>query len=111
MGDKEILDRACLEKAKIIVSTIPDVKQNAAMIELIRTNNPKATVYVTAKEIEEALELYEAGANYVILPHFLGGQHTSLLIERFSGDEDELVKIKEAHLGELKRDLERYGKN
>lgn len=108
MGDKEILDKAVIAEAKIVVSTIPDTKQNLAMISIIRQKNPKAVVYVTAKEIEEALELYEAGANYVILPHFIGGEHTSLLIERFSGDEEELVRIKEAHLNELRKDLDKY---
>ena len=110
MGDKEILKKTNVDEAKIIISTIPDIQQNTSAIDYIRKRNPKAIVYVTAKEIEEALELYDAGANYVILPHFLGGQHTSLLIERFSGNEEQLVKIKEAHLNELKRDLERYGK-
>jgi Kef-type K+ transport system membrane component KefB len=110
MGDKEILEKACIDQADIVVSTIPDIQQNASMIARIRATNPKATIYVTAKEIEEALELYDAGANYVILPHFLGGQHTSLLIERFSGDEEKLVKVKEEHMQELKKDLERHGK-
>lgn len=110
MGDKEILQKAGIDQASIVVSTIPAVELNASVIGYIRTRNPKASVYVTAKEIEEAIELYDAGANYVILPHFLGGEHTSLLIERFSGDEDKLVQIKEAHLNELKKDLERYGR-
>ncbi|TSC91464.1 MAG: sodium/hydrogen exchanger, partial [Candidatus Berkelbacteria bacterium Licking1014_96] len=108
MGDKEILEKAVIAEAKIVVSTIPDTKQNLAMINIIRQQNPQAVVYVTAKEIEEAVELYEAGANYVILPHFIGGEHTSLLIERFSGDEEELIRIKEAHLHELRKDLDKY---
>lgn len=110
MGDKEILDKAEIGHAKIIISTIPDLKQNLMMIERARTANPSVSIYVTAKEVEEAIELYNEGANYVILPHYLGGQHTSLLIERFSGDEDKLLKIKEEHLKELKKDLKRHGK-
>ncbi len=110
MGDKEILEKARIEYAQLIISTIPDVKQNLMMIERARTANSSVCIYVTAKEIEEAIELYNAGANYVILPHYLGGQHTSLLIERFSGDADKLLQLKTKHLEELKRDLKRHGK-
>jgi Trk K+ transport system NAD-binding subunit len=110
MGDKKILEKAKIEHAELIISTIPDLKQNLMMIERARGANRSVSIYVTAKEVEEAIELYNAGANYVILPHYLGGQHTSLLIERFSGDEDKLFKIREEHLQELKRDLKRHGK-
>lgn len=105
MTDKEILDKVNFPEAKIIISTIPDLKKNIAMIVMIRAKNPQASIYVVAKEIEEALELYDAGADYVILPHFLGGQHTSLLIEKFSGNQEKLVEIREEHLQELKKDL------
>lgn len=111
MGDKEILEKANIKSASIIVSTIPDVKQNSMMVEEVRSKNPKATIYVSAKEIEEALELYESGADYVILPHFLGGLHTSLLIERFAGNQEQLIKIKEEHLDQLKKDLKKHKNN
>jgi len=111
MGDKEILEKANIENASIVVSTIPDTRQNTMMIKETKTKNPKATIYVSAKEVEEALELYKAGADYVILPHFLGGLHTSLLIERFAGDQEQLIKIKEEHLKELKKDIKKHLKN
>ena len=38
-------------------------------------------IIVTANQIDDALELYRAGADYVVLPHFLGGEHVSLLLD------------------------------
>ena len=60
-------------------------------------------VFVTAGTIEEALELYDHGADYVILPHFLGGDHASLLLEDLSIDISKLVKTKIKHIEELDR--------
>lgn len=105
MGDKEVLDKVNIKQADVVVSTVPDQQDNCAMIGHAKKENKKITIYVTAAEIEDAIELYEAGANYVILPHFLGGEHTSLLLERFCGDESELLKIREKHLNELQNDL------
>ena len=46
--------------------------------------NKQAAVFVTTNSVEEALELYDLGADYVILPHFLGGDHVSLILEDFT---------------------------
>jgi tryptophan synthase beta chain len=51
--------------------------------------------------IDEALKLYEIGADYVILPHFLGGAHVSYLLEENVGDMDMLLKTKLSHIKEL----------
>mgnify|MGYP000409511512 CR=1 FL=1 len=47
---------------------------------------------VEAVEVEEALSLYDEGADYVILPHFLGGEHFSVLIEDFTDDVNRIIK-------------------
>ena len=59
-------------------------------------------VFVTAYKVEDALELYDLGADYVILPHFLGGEHASILIEKVGDDMDQLIKHKLTHIEELK---------
>jgi hypothetical protein len=43
--------------------------------------------------------LYEAGATYVITPHFLGGTHAAHLIEKHGLKRDDFVKegAKDAH--------------
>jgi hypothetical protein len=42
--------------------------------------------------------LYESGASYVILPHFLGGQHLGTMIEDFKLDTEKFLKEKIEHI-------------
>lgn len=80
-GYMELLENLKIHKATLIVSTIPEKETNQLIMEIMRTNKSKTIVILTARQIEDALELYEMGANYVILPHFLGGEYVSNLIQ------------------------------
>jgi len=101
-SDIEVLERLPLKEAEMIISTIPSSKVNKLLIEKVKEVNKKATIYVTASSVEKALKLYDAGADYVILPHFLGGEHVSLLIEEFSANVDKIIENKLKHIKELK---------
>ncbi|MCX6898123.1 MAG: cation:proton antiporter [Verrucomicrobia bacterium] len=72
IGHTDSLRHAGIEKAEIIVSTIPDhyLKgiNNLRILHLVRQINPKALVVVTAETLAAARELYAAGADYVSLP-------------------------------------------
>ncbi|MBI2130021.1 cation:proton antiporter [Candidatus Woesearchaeota archaeon] len=91
-----------LAPAKPSISTVPDKFDNLLIIRKARESNEKAIIFVTANNVDDALELYDAGADYVILPHFLGGEHVSLLIEKFSADLRSIFEIKMRHIEELK---------
>ena len=58
---------------------------------------------VTSTDIDDAMDLYDQGADYVILPHFLGGERVSLLLEEVHGDEKKILTYKITHLKELKK--------
>ncbi len=102
IGDLEVLERLPLRRAKLVISTVPSSKVNKLLIEEVKSVNKKAIVFVTTSQVEKALKLYEAGADYVILPHFLGGEHVSLLIEEFSNDAAKIIENKINHINELK---------
>jgi len=103
VSDQEILDELHLDRAKTIISTIPDHQDTLLLIKQVRRVNDNAKVIVTAYVVEEALNFYEAGADYVILPHLLGGKHAGIFLEEVSEDIDKLVSTKIAHIDELKR--------
>jgi Trk K+ transport system NAD-binding subunit len=102
VSDIEVLERLPFKEVEMVISTIPSSKVNKLLIESTKEVNKKATIYVTASSVEKALKLYEAGADYVILPHFLGGEHASLLIEQFSSNVGKIIKNKLEHIKELK---------
>ena len=64
--------------------------------------NAEGTVILTSDKVQGALDLYNEGADYVILPHFLGGDYVSSMIEGYSDNFQNLLKEKVGHINELK---------
>lgn len=99
--DFEIIGKIDMKKPRIFISTIPDFRGNVRLIRNVRRMNKNATIFVTATTINEALELYEKGADYVIMPHFLGGEHTSYILENLK--RENISQRREKHIEELKK--------
>lgn len=92
--DEEILNQLNLEKARIVVSTIPDVDDNLALISKVKVKNPKTIVVTIASFPEEEEELYRAGADYVVLPHLLGGKHVAHILSEHADHLEEYLSNK-----------------
>ncbi len=73
-SDIEFLDELPLNKAKLVISTIPEVDDQLNLIKQVRSVNPKAIIICLLDYKYQMEDLYAAGANYVMLPHLLGGQ-------------------------------------
>ncbi len=99
--DEEIIERMNPFSIKILISTVPSINDNLLLIRRIRDKNKKVKIFVTASEIDEALRLYNSGANYVILPHFLGGEHVSGIISRFREQKLKLDDERKEHIKHL----------
>jgi Kef-type K+ transport system membrane component KefB len=98
VGDDEIIRKMNLKKIKMLVSTVPGIKDNLHLIKAVRDVNKRAKIIVTAAEIDDALQFYNAGADYVIMPHFLGGEHASKLISEVGKRKKKLGKEKKDHI-------------
>jgi Kef-type K+ transport system membrane component KefB/Trk K+ transport system NAD-binding subunit len=97
-NDSELLDELNLSRAKMVISTIPLIDTNLLIINNVNEVNKKAIIAVVSHQIEDAERLYETGATYVIMPHFLGGQHFSTMLERNKLRLDKFLEEKIAHL-------------
>ncbi len=101
-NDPDLLSDAKIEDAELVVSTIPDLATNLIVLSCAKREGKDPTVIVVAHSIAHALELYEAKADYVILPHFLGGSYAANLVRKFTKEAFHLQDIRGEHIKHLK---------
>ncbi len=101
ISDTDVLDRLNVSKAKLIISTVNELHDNMTILKYARKLHSSATTIMTALKVEDALQMYAQGADYVVLPHFLGGHHVSLMLEEEALDINSMLKKKLTHIKEL----------
>ncbi len=106
--DAEFLDSLELGSVKMVISTIPDLETNRLLTEHVRGVNPDAVLILTAHHIADAHMLYDLGADYVIMPHFLGSSYASEMVITHGANKDTFAYEKKKHLAYLK-DKEKHG--
>lgn len=93
IADLDIQEKAQIDSAKLVISTIPDAEDSLLLLKELKHENRKAKVVVMALDSHDAKLLYKAGADYVILPHLAGGrQIAKILSEKSLSDIDSLKK-------------------
>lgn len=90
--DLEMLDELPLKHASMIISTIPEYDTNLLLIRKVKRVNPDIIFMAVSHQIDEALRLYDAGASYVITPHFFGGAYVAQLIEKYGFDRNKFIQ-------------------
>ncbi|MEK6950550.1 MAG: cation:proton antiporter [Nanoarchaeota archaeon] len=103
VADEEIMERMNLPQVQMLISTVPELADNQLLIKRVQQAkaNKRAKIIVTAADIDDALKLYHYGADYVILPHFLGGEHVSQLINEVHDGRRTLHEEKKKHIFHL----------
>ncbi|PIN76527.1 hypothetical protein COV17_02145 [Candidatus Woesearchaeota archaeon CG10_big_fil_rev_8_21_14_0_10_36_11] len=102
VADEEVIERMNIRQISMLISTVPELRDTLFLIRKVRAVNKKAKVIVTANDIDEALRLYTEGADYVILPHFLGGEHVAHLIDKVRIKKIDLNEKRKSHIKNLK---------
>ncbi len=102
IGDSEVLEKLKLQQVKLVISTIPNHQENLLLIKRVRAEHARTAIIVTSYQPDEALELYDAGADYVVIPHFLGGERVSVMLEDVTTNLDTLLTAKIEHIKELR---------
>jgi len=102
-SDLEFIRMLDMSKLDLAVSTIPDLRTSELLLAEIRRQRKNCIVMMVAHTVKGAQALYELGADYVIMPHFLGGHHASLLVQEHGFDKDKFLKLKQKHLKYLDR--------
>lgn len=97
----EFLAEFNFKDMSLLVSTIPSIEVSRTILANYRAQNENGTLILTAEKPTDALMLYELGADYVIVPQHLGGNHVEALIGEFSTDEERFILERVKHIGEL----------
>ena len=82
---KEVRKAANLKRADFVLSSTVEVNVNEALLAEV---NDDAMVFVEARYIEEARELYEQGADYVIMSTYLTVEKLREYLELYFTDRD-----------------------
>ena len=104
MADHELFQSLNLEKAKLVISTVPDATDEAQFLEELSGSRKKSsprrqTVILTARDTEGAKTLYRVGADYVLVPHLVGGEYLAGILEKHISDADFITREGKRHRG------------
>ena len=104
-NNEEFLDKLSEKDLKIVISTVPRKDDNLLIIKSFKERKPNIFVVATAQKIDEALEFYKAGADYVLLPIIIGAEQCLNMIKNLN--KKEFSNLKSEHIKYL-QDLHRY---
>lgn len=99
ISNVQTLHHAGLEHAKIVISTITDEilvgTDNLRLLREVKRLAPQAKVILIAQSNTRALELYQAGADYVLRPNLATARQLLPVLERLLRGEDAVLKEEE----------------
>jgi Kef-type K+ transport system membrane component KefB len=104
----ETLHHAGVEKARVVLCTIPDEVLASAstvdVVHVVREVNPDATVIATATTFPEARALYRAGADLVLMPRLDAAHSAMAAVEAaLNGRIDEMRESSAPMIGDADR--------
>lgn len=82
ISDPEIQDHANLDRARLVISTVPNLADSQHLLAHVFNTNGDAKVIVTADDTEAAKRLYKSGADYVLIPQLIGAHHLAETINK-----------------------------
>lgn len=95
--DVELLQEIGIDQAQLIISTLSDHDSNVFLLRLVDKINAKAIVVVQADDVHKANELYDIGASYVVIPHYVGNEKIGNFIRRNGLKKSEFKKYHDKH--------------
>ncbi len=96
--DTEFLEEINAGHAKFAASTIVDRRVNLLLLSYLHRYSKDIVFICHARTYEDALELYEHGAAYVILPRFLGSEYITTHIKRYGMDKKAFEGFRARHI-------------
>ena len=100
-ADVEFLEDLPLHKARLIISTLPEADDQITLISHVRAHNKKVNIIANLYHSDYLEKMYSAGADYVMMPHLLGGQWMAEVIKNHRWNKTTFKKIRKAQNDEM----------
>lgn len=105
--DPEIMELAQLDKASLVISTTTDPADSKVLLQNLKRKKNKPVVILKANNQKEALEYYQRGASYVIVPEITAGEHLKHLLKMYGIKSKRISELGASHERKIKRFLEK----
>jgi len=99
--DLELLEEVGVRNAKMVVSTIADFEINQQLIHHLNLINSEILIVANANNYDEALQLYELGCSYVMIPHYTGSERLGSYLQENGIERHHFDAYREKHLKNL----------
>ncbi len=101
IADFELLEELNLGGAKLIISTVPDVQDNLILAKAAISAGFAGPLITTAYWAKDGVKLYEAGADFVLVPELAGGDKVTRILQENWENLVQLKKNKSKYLADL----------
>lgn len=99
-SDIEFIENLPIANSKLVLITIPALDDQLTVINHIRQSRSEAFIVANAYHYSEIKKLYDAGADYVMMPHMVGGNWIAGILKKgewtrdaFAGLRDEQTEM------------------
>lgn len=103
MGDPEVLEILNLDKAKMVISTVPNLTDNKLLIEEVKGRKLSVPVIIRSDSVKEAKKLYKFGASFVFVPDLVSGDFLVDMFKNHLGDKEFFKERPEIEMEKLSR--------
>lgn len=93
--DLELLDELGVHKSELIISTITSFETNRLLLKHITRHNKHVSFICHASSYEDAEALYDDGATFVLLTHFLGSEQINTFMRKNGSGKRAFEKYRE----------------
>lgn len=94
-SDIEFMENLPIASSKLVVTTIPALDDQLTVIRHIRQSHSETFIIANAYQYPEIKKLYDAGADYVMMPHLVGGNWIANIIKKGVWTKDSFKQLRE----------------
>ncbi|OGM05712.1 hypothetical protein A2125_00465 [Candidatus Woesebacteria bacterium GWB1_43_5] len=99
--DPDIFELSSIKEARLVISTNSDLTDNLTILENIKRHPKRPITMFTTVERSDGVKLYEKGADYVLVPQAIAGEHIRHILATYGTNEEKLKRLGKANFNRL----------